>query len=271
MGEQTKTRPMREIIERYFETALSDAKIPPRNKETIGSGPRLKKLYAKASDWGWSDRELDLLCKEELGYQSKRDIHPGKAYDEILQALESNELLVQIGRDPDTRDAFPNRPSSDMPDIIEAEVRYPANDWMDGKYGPYTDAVFTSPDVPDDEVKVYMNKDDELSDALFNLKKGETYQLLYKGDGKAELQDSDLKDLLNGGSPTGSSSGGSSNGSSSGGDLPSWEEVERKARFIGSAYVHLEQRFRDAKEKGKIDRLPETEAVQKMAVTAVIS
>lgn len=259
---------MREAVRKHFEVAPKDAEIPHTQKRTINDNQR-RKLYAKAGEQGWSEYALDRLCKEQLGYKSKNFIHPGDAFDEILEALEVDELRVLMERGPNTNDAFPHRPATDMPDIITGTVKYPANNWMDGKYGPYADAVFESSDVPDDEIRVYMNEDDDMSDALFRLEKGETYELLYKGDGKAGLQDSDLKDLMN--RSNGQTGGSASNGGSNG-NLPSWEEVQTKARLIGSAYIELQDRMDVAVEEGNLDsdKRPSNDQVVKAAISSVI-
>ena len=70
------------------------------------SDAQLSRLYAIANDHDWDEAVLNRLVKDELGYNSKKDVPYGDPYDEICAALEDERLRYHMSRDPDTPDMF---------------------------------------------------------------------------------------------------------------------------------------------------------------------
>jgi hypothetical protein len=70
------------------------------------SDAQLNRLYAIADDNDWDEAALNRLVKDELGYESKKDVPYGDPYDEICAALEDERLRYHMGRGPDTPDMF---------------------------------------------------------------------------------------------------------------------------------------------------------------------
>lgn len=70
------------------------------------SEAQLNRLYAIADDNDWDEAALNRLVKDELGYESKKDVPYGNPYEEICAALEDERLRYHMSRDPDTQDMF---------------------------------------------------------------------------------------------------------------------------------------------------------------------
>jgi len=70
------------------------------------SEAQLNRLYAIAGENDWDEAALNRLVKDELGYESKKDVPYGDPYDEICAALEDERLRYHMSRDPDTQDMF---------------------------------------------------------------------------------------------------------------------------------------------------------------------
>jgi phage recombination protein Bet len=83
------------------EERISSEKESPDDTTQLG---RLFRIAYQEEDWeeSWVDR----LIKDELGYESKKHIPKGKAYDEIIEALRSDGMRFWMSRDPDTADLF---------------------------------------------------------------------------------------------------------------------------------------------------------------------
>jgi len=104
-----------EAIQEMCPTALRQGKlnhIPEEErisseKESPDDTTQLGRLFRIAyQEEGWEESWLDRLIKDELGYESKKHIPKGKAYDQIVQALRSDEMRFWMSRDPDTPDLF---------------------------------------------------------------------------------------------------------------------------------------------------------------------
>lgn len=83
-------------------------------------------------------------------------------------------------------------------DTTEATVKFPSGKVIDGKYGPYRDAVLT---IGEDEVKIFASKDKPAFEALPQLRKGQTVQVIRSrtrnGRTRYELTDGEINTLLN--------------------------------------------------------------------------
>jgi len=91
-----------DALESIFDEAWADGK---EDWDPI-SDAQLNRLYAIADDNDWRESALNRLVKDELGYESKKDVPYGNPYDEICAALEDERLRYHMSRDPDTPDMF---------------------------------------------------------------------------------------------------------------------------------------------------------------------
>jgi hypothetical protein len=91
-----------DALESIFNEAWADGN---EGLEPI-SDAQLNRLYAIADDNDWKEAALNRLVKDELGYESKKDVPYGDPYDEICAALEDERLRYHMSRDPDTPDMF---------------------------------------------------------------------------------------------------------------------------------------------------------------------
>jgi len=120
-AEEAAERPAREhdsheaALEGMCPTALQQGKlnhIPEEErisseKESPDDTTQLGRLFRIAyQEEDWEESWLDRLIKDELGYESKSHIPKGKAYEEIIEALQSDEMRFWMSRDPDTPDLF---------------------------------------------------------------------------------------------------------------------------------------------------------------------
>jgi hypothetical protein len=79
------------------------------------SDAQLNRLYAIADDNDWKETALNRLVKDELGYESKKDVPYGDPYEEICEALEDERLRYHMSRDPDTPDMFEDGDDEEEP------------------------------------------------------------------------------------------------------------------------------------------------------------
>jgi hypothetical protein len=86
--------------------AIKAGKLAVVPEEERISEKQLKRLFAIADEEGWKESWVDRLIKDELGFESKSHLASGKCYDQIIQALESDEMRYHMSRDPDTPDLF---------------------------------------------------------------------------------------------------------------------------------------------------------------------
>lgn len=93
-------------IRGHFEVAIRKGNLSEIPQEDQISGKQVKWMYAIANEEGWKDSWLDRMVKDELGYESKSVVPSGPAYEEIIDALESDEMRFWMSRDPDTGDLF---------------------------------------------------------------------------------------------------------------------------------------------------------------------
>lgn len=255
-----------EVIDVHFDVAVRDAKIPPNQKETINQS-QLSKLYAKAREWNWSKEELNALCKHSLGYQSKKDIHPGSAFDEILNAIEEKTL----------RNLVRSNMEDPMPRFLKGKCTGEAEKKQTSKYGMRVVADFETPDG--EEVAIWTDPDTDLADALFGIREGDEVNIIQKDSGGNTLEDSEIEKFAPRGKKKRGQNGSQKTSSSGGGkkekDAPTWGYVNRKQRLIGAAYVSLVQRFKEVaqdeeKEDFTEDDLPAKEEIAKMAISSTI-
>jgi hypothetical protein len=93
-----------DALQSNFDTAWTHAQ-GNENLEAI-SDAQLKRMFAIADENNWDEAALNRLVKDELGYESKRNVPYGDPYDEICEALEDERLRYHMSRDPDTNDMF---------------------------------------------------------------------------------------------------------------------------------------------------------------------
>jgi hypothetical protein len=91
-----------DALESIFDEAWAEGK---EDWEPI-SEAQLNRLYAIADDNDWDEAALNRLVKDELGYDSKKEVPYGDPYDEVCAALEDERLRYHMSRDPDTQDMF---------------------------------------------------------------------------------------------------------------------------------------------------------------------
>jgi len=101
-GEPTPYDGPQDALEANFDTAWAEGN---EGLEPI-SEAQLERMYAIADDNDWDEAALNRLVKDELGYDSKKDVPYGDPYEEICAALEDERLRYHISRDPDTPDMF---------------------------------------------------------------------------------------------------------------------------------------------------------------------
>lgn len=93
-----------EAIQRFFDSAHN------MNPEAAGvhtiNGSQVSLLYAKAGDFDWKTAALDRMCKGFLELDSKTNIPSGQPFDEILDAIEDEEMKFWMHHDLDTGDLF---------------------------------------------------------------------------------------------------------------------------------------------------------------------
>jgi hypothetical protein len=96
----------KDAIQSHFEVALKHGSLNHIPEEEQISGKQLDRMYAIADEEGWKDSWLDRMVKDELGYESKSTVPSGPAYEEIVEALRSDEMRYFMSRDLDTPDLF---------------------------------------------------------------------------------------------------------------------------------------------------------------------
>lgn len=93
-----------EAIHKFFSAALN------MNPEADGiytiNSKQLKLLYAKSGEFDWEGAALDRMCKGFLGLDSKTNIPSGQPFEEILDAVESEEMKFWMHHDVDTGELF---------------------------------------------------------------------------------------------------------------------------------------------------------------------
>jgi dsDNA-binding SOS-regulon protein len=101
-GDPTPYDGPQDALEANFDTAWAEG------NEGLGpiSEAQLERMYAIADENDWKEAALNRLVKDELGYESKKDVPYGDPYDEICAALEDERLRYHMSRDPDTPDMF---------------------------------------------------------------------------------------------------------------------------------------------------------------------
>jgi len=93
-------------IQGHFSAAIRAGKMNHIPEEERISGAQLDRMYAIADDEGWKDTWLDRMVKDELGFESKSYVPTNGAYEEIISALQDDEMRFWMSRDADTGDLF---------------------------------------------------------------------------------------------------------------------------------------------------------------------
>jgi len=158
-----------------------------------------------------------------------------------------------------------------MPNIIEADCKYPGGEVQENKNGKYRDAVFTLDNG--DEVRVFGDEGSKEFLALTQLQKGETYTLIHapkdSGYDRYELQDDDVEYLhraaQNGGGGNGSGSSGSSGGGRGG--SVQMDKVDAVTDLTAYVYKRLDASFADA----DMHAPPTSEEISKMTNTIAMT
>lgn len=258
-----------EVLDYHFEVCQKDAGIPPEQKETVNQN-QLRKLYAKAREEKWEDGELDALCKDALGYESKKHIHPGSAFDEILDALEEKTL----------RNLLRENMEDAMPRFLKATCTGEASKKKTKKYGMRVVADFETPEG--EEIAIWTDPDTELSDALFGIPEGDVVNIIQKDDGGNTLEDSEIEKYAPRGKKRRGQGGGSENKPSSSksrqkttDDLPTWGYVNHKQHMIQKAYVNIVTGFKKKAQNPDIEGfgeedIPGAPEIIKAAISSTI-
>lgn len=177
-------------------------------------------------------------------------------------------------------------------DTQEAVVKYPGGKVIDGKYGPYRDAVLS---IGEDEVKVFAGEGEPAFDALPKLEKGQAVQVIRRktksGKTKYELADSEIDALVGGHRGSGRSGNGRAangqhtsaekegRGHQRGAAVPRWnretaeaikKRAEEQVSLLSHIYARLDVKFEERELNDEIRTVPTSSDLQRMAVSVAI-
>lgn len=108
-----------EAINQHFDMALQYADVEPHKYDEI-SDKQLSRLYAIAGEEDWKESHVDRMVKDLIGYESKSHLPAGDAYEEVIEALKSEEMRFWMGRDQDTPDMFEGQAEDAVEDASTA-------------------------------------------------------------------------------------------------------------------------------------------------------